>query len=67
MHKREIGRLKKSVEQKGLTLVPLSFYFNSRGKVKVNLGLCRGKNVGDKREALKARDDQRDMDRMRKR
>jgi SsrA-binding protein len=67
MHKREIGRLKKSVEQKGLTLVPLSFYFNSRGKVKVNLGLCRGKNVGDKRESLKARDDQRDMDRMRKR
>ncbi len=67
MHKREIGRLKKSVEQKGLTLVPLSFYFNSRGKVKVNLGLCRGKNVGDKRESLKARDDQRDMDRVRKR
>lgn len=61
MHQREIRRLQKSVEAKGLTLVPLSFYFNDRGKVKVELGLCRGKNVRDKRDDLKKREDDRDM------
>ncbi|MDD4097132.1 MAG: SsrA-binding protein SmpB [Lentisphaeria bacterium] len=61
MHKREIQRLKKSIEAKGLTLVPLSFYFNNQGKVKVELGLCRGKNVHDKRDDLKKREDDRDM------
>ncbi|MBQ9445027.1 MAG: SsrA-binding protein, partial [Victivallales bacterium] len=54
------------VEQKGLTLIPLAFYFNSKGRVKVNLGVCRGKNAGDKREALKEREDKRDMERMRR-
>ncbi|HQC53276.1 MAG TPA: SsrA-binding protein SmpB [Lentisphaeria bacterium] len=61
MHKREITRLKKSVEAKGLTLVPLSFYFNDKGKVKVELGLCRGKNVRDKRDDLKKREADRDI------
>ncbi|HOG51399.1 MAG TPA: SsrA-binding protein SmpB [Lentisphaeria bacterium] len=61
MHKREIMRLKKSVEAKGLTVVPLSFYFNDKGKVKVELGLCRGKNVRDKRDDLKKREADRDM------
>ncbi|MGI6353798.1 MAG: SsrA-binding protein SmpB [Lentisphaerae bacterium] len=61
MHKREIMRLKKSIEAKGLTLVPLSFYFNDKGKVKVELGLCRGKNVRDKRDDLKKREADRDM------
>jgi SsrA-binding protein len=63
MHKREILRLRKSVEQKGLTLIPLSFYFNDKGKVKVELGLCRGKNVHDKRDSLKKKDDEREMSR----
>ncbi|MBP5672915.1 MAG: SsrA-binding protein SmpB [Victivallales bacterium] len=67
VHKKEILRLKKNIEQKGLTLIPLSFYFNSHGRVKVSIGICRGKNAGDKREALKEREDKRDMDRMRKR
>lgn len=67
MHKREIMRLKKSVETKGLTLIPLSMYFNSDGRVKVDLGLCRGKNVHDKRESLKEQFDKREMDRARKR
>ena len=61
MHKREILRLKKSIEAKGLTLVPLAFYFNDQGKVKVEMGLCRGKNVHDKRDALKKREDDLDM------
>ena len=63
MHKREILRLRKSVEQKGLTLIPLSFYFNDKGKVKVELGLCRGKNVHDKRESMRKQDDEREMSR----
>ncbi len=60
MHRKEIFRLKKSVEAKGLTLIPLSMYFN-RGRVKVELGLCRGKNVHDKRETLKKKSDEMDM------
>ena len=67
MHKREIAKLKKSVEQKGLTLVPLAFYFNERGKVKVELGLCQGKQAHDKREAMKESMDRRDMARAMKR
>ena len=67
MHKREIAKLKKSVEQKGLTLVPLAFYFNELGKVKVELGLCQGKQAHDKREAMKESMDRRDMARAMKR
>lgn len=61
MHKREILRLKKSIEAKGLTLVPLSMYFNERSKVKVELGLCRGKNTVDKREDMRKKDDVMEM------
>ena len=67
MHKREIMRLKKSVETKGLTLVPLSMYFNEDGRVKVELGLCRGRNVHDKRENMKKKMDEREMERARQR
>ena len=52
MHKREIGKLKRGMEEKGMTLIPLSFYFK-RGRVKVEIGLCKGKNAHDKRESLK--------------
>ena len=62
MHKREILRLKKSIEAKGLTLIPLSLYFR-KGRVKVELGLCRGKNVHDKRETLKKKSDELEMKR----
>lgn len=54
MHRREIRRLAQAIEAKGLTLVPLRFYL-VRGKVKVELGLCRGKHVHDKREDMKKR------------
>ena len=53
MHKREITRLKKSVEAKGFTLIALSMYFSPSHKIKVELALCRGKNVRDKREDMK--------------
>ncbi len=58
LHRREIARLSVKVEEKGLTLVPLSVYFK-RGYAKVRLGICRGKKLYDKRAALKQREAQR--------
>lgn len=63
LHKRQIKKWEAQVMQRGLTLVPLSIYFNERGKVKVNLALARGKTFGDKRSDLKAKDQKREMDR----
>lgn len=60
LHKREIDRLSKRIAEKGLTLIPLKLYF-TRGIVKVQLGLGRGKNVRDKRQTIKERDSQREM------
>ena len=62
MHKREIMRLCGQVEQKGLTLVPLSLYFSGKN-VKVELGLCRGKKLYDKRDSLAEKQANREMDR----
>jgi len=59
----ELRRLRPKVEQRGLTLVPLLIRFNKRGLAKVTVALARGKNVRDKRQDMKARDDRRDMDR----
>lgn len=59
LHKREIEMLQSKVDQKGLTVVPMKMYF-SRGKVKVQIGLGRGKNVHSKKQDLKARDIARD-------
>jgi SsrA-binding protein len=55
LHKREIARLSSRVEEKGLTLVPLAVYWK-RGLAKVRLGVCRGKKLYDKREAIAKRD-----------
>ena len=49
--------------EKGLTLVPLKVYFNARGLAKVQLGLCKGKKLHDKRETLKKADSKREIDR----
>ena len=63
LHNREIGKLQKRVEQKGLTLVPLRMYFTARALVKVELGLGRGKQLHDKRKTIKDRDSMRDVQR----
>lgn len=60
LHKREIIKLQKSVEEKGLTLIPLKLYFKNN-KLKVSLGVCRGKKEYDKREAIKNRDIQKEV------
>jgi SsrA-binding protein len=62
LHKREIRRLERGIREKGYTLIPLSMYFNERGYAKIELGLCRGKRQYEKRDALKARDEQRRTD-----
>lgn len=61
MHKKEIMRLQGLVSQKGLTLVPLSMYF-SGSRVKVEIGLCRGKKLYDKRDAIAKRDSDREIE-----
>ena len=62
MHKREIRKLHALVKQDGYTLVPLSVYFKN-AKVKVEVGLCKGKKLYDKRESAAKRDAKREMDR----
>ncbi|HOJ42642.1 MAG TPA: SsrA-binding protein SmpB [Syntrophorhabdaceae bacterium] len=59
MHKREINRLLGKVSERGFTIVPLALYFNKRNRVKVELGLAKGKTLFDKREAIKRRDEKR--------
>ncbi len=62
MHRREISKFADRAYEKNLTLVPLKMYFK-QGRAKLLLGLCRGKKTYDKRESLKRKDMQRDMDR----
>lgn len=63
LHKREILKLQPQLTQKGTTLVPLSIYFNDRGLAKVELGVAVGKKSYDKREDLRKREHQRDIER----
>ena len=64
LHRREVDRLQGAVERKGMTLVPLSVYFNGRGRAKVELALAKGKNVADKRATIKERDWKREQSRI---
>lgn len=61
LHKKEISKIKKLIEQNGYTLVPLKLYFNQRNKLKVLLGVCKGKKDYDKRETIKERDINREV------
>ncbi|MBI3928303.1 MAG: SsrA-binding protein SmpB [Armatimonadetes bacterium] len=63
LHKREISRLIGKTQEKGLTLIPLRLFFNPRGKVKLELGLCKGKKLYDKRAAKAEQDARREMER----
>ncbi|MBU0480366.1 MAG: SsrA-binding protein SmpB [Proteobacteria bacterium] len=63
VHKREIRKLIAKTQEKGFALVPLRIYFISSGKVKVELGLGRGKKLYDKRATLKKKEGDRDMER----
>ncbi|MFN3951698.1 MAG: SsrA-binding protein SmpB [Thermaurantimonas sp.] len=62
---RELRKLKESVKNQGLTIVPLSLFISDRGFAKLEIALVRGKKLYDKRESIKERDQKREMDRMR--
>lgn len=65
LHKREILKLRDKVDQEGLTLVPLKLYMQ-KNKVKILLGLCKGKKNFDKRETMKERDLKREASKLQK-
>ena len=62
LHRREIQRLTNKLNERGFTLVPLQLYFTG-GRAKVELGLARGKRLYDKREAIRRRENERDLQR----
>jgi SsrA-binding protein len=64
VHKKELNKLLGSIRREGVTLVPLSMYFNDRGIAKIEIGLARGKKKVDKRETEKERSWQRDKARL---
>lgn len=66
LNRRELRTLQRSVQAKGLTIVPLRLFTNENGIAKLEIGLCRGKKTYDKRESLKESDTKRDLDRIKK-
>lgn len=66
LNKKELKSLEKSVQNKGLTIVPLRLYTNEKGLAKLEIALCKGKKNYDKRESIKERDTNRDIDRVKK-
>ena len=63
LHKKEILKIKSSIQEKGLTLIPLKMYFKGNW-AKVALGICRGKRLYDKRQTIQKRETQRQLDRL---
>jgi SsrA-binding protein len=64
LRKRELAKLVNAVSREGMTVVPLSVYFNKRGFAKVELGLAKGKHLHEKRNSIKERDWKRDQARL---
>ena len=62
LHKKEIKKLRDKCDMEGYTLIPLKVYFN-KNKVKVELGVCKGKKLFDKRESIKEKDIKRKLER----
>lgn len=66
LNKRELKALKKDVDQKGNTIVPLRLFLNEKGWAKLEIALAKGKKIHDKRETMKERDSKRDLARIKK-
>ena len=66
LNKRELKALKKDVDQKGNTIVPLRLFINENGWAKLEIALAKGKKIHDKRETMKDRDNKRDLARIKK-
>ncbi len=65
LHKKELHKLESAIKEKGLTLIPMKLYLKN-GKVKIDIGLCKGKKLYDKRESIKEKEMDRDMRRIAK-
>lgn len=61
LHKKEILKIEKAIDQQGVTAIPLELY-DKKGLIKLQMGICRGKKLYDKRETLKKRDQEREID-----
>ena len=66
LHKKEIQKIQTKINEKGLTLVPLKAFFNSKGLLKIELAIAKGKKLYDKRETIRKRDNQRQMEQIKK-
>ncbi|MDT0551675.1 SsrA-binding protein SmpB [Urechidicola vernalis] len=66
LNKRELKKLRKEIQNVGLTIVPLKLFMTDKGWAKLNIALCRGKKLYDKRETMKDRDNKRDLARIKK-
>ncbi len=66
LHRAEIHKIVAKAERKGFTVIPLAIYLDPKGKIKVRIALAEGKTMGDKRDALREREQKREMDRIRK-
>ncbi|MCB1111903.1 MAG: SsrA-binding protein SmpB [Chlamydiales bacterium] len=65
LHKREMAKLCKAIQEKGLTIIPLAIYLK-KGYAKIKIAIARGKKLHDKRQTIKERDEKKHMDRMMK-
>jgi SsrA-binding protein len=66
LNRKELNKLEKEVKNVGLTIVPLRLYINENGWAKLDIALCKGKKIHDKRNTIKDRDNKRDLDRVKK-
>ncbi len=66
LNKNELRKLQKSVRNTGLTIIPLRLFINQRGLAKLEIALCKGKKLHDKRETIRKREDKRRLDRIKK-
>ncbi len=66
LNKKEIRRLESKIKEKGLTIIPYKLFFNERGIAKIEIVLARGKKAFDKRETIKERDSQKEIQRVKK-
>lgn len=66
LNKRELKKLQKEIQDVGLTIIPLKLFMTDKGWAKLNIALCKGKKLYDKRETMKDRDNKRDLARIKK-
>jgi SsrA-binding protein len=66
LNKKELKKIEAKVKEKGFTIIPLRIYFNEKGIAKIEIGLARGKKLHDKRDSIKQRDAERELNRVRR-